>query len=317
MNLNGRTFRELRTGEDVKIIDSFGNIAISEGGKKVKVDDLINESLYEEQINVEKFLDTSNAFSNIVEQIKQVPTDGLIDESVSNDVVSKFGNDDNFRPSTDDIAIIQVSEEDERAELMRKYNIEQQDTTSVENQQKAFDSLLNPEQPTRENNDVVRVEADRGIKKNTQPQPQVQDDPIITMFKRTKRSVDLNIDLNIDNKIPRLDFIEMMEDSYETSIIEFLSNDITDKILSNPQLIKGKIESEIRKMVYGEIKSKPKTNRKVRKVTKLSAKERSEKVSEFDNIEKIKDFLKNEKAKTVLKAGNERIKQLGKNKQES
>jgi hypothetical protein len=53
-------------------------------------------------------------------------------------------------------------------------------------------------------------------------QPPVED-PIITMFKNCKRNKDFKISLDIEDKIPRPDFIEMMEDSYTTSIIEFLA----------------------------------------------------------------------------------------------
>jgi hypothetical protein len=72
------------------------------------------------------------------------------------------------------------------------------------------------------------------------------------MFKGVKRSVDFNISLDIKNKIPRLDFIEMMEDSYETSIIDFLADEFTNELLKNPETIKDMIKSRIRYYVYGE-----------------------------------------------------------------
>jgi hypothetical protein len=75
-------------------------------------------------------------------------------------------------------------------------------------------------------------------------------DPIISMFKNVKRNTDFNISLEVNHKIPRLDFIEMMEDSYNTSIIEFLAEEFTNEILINPALIKNKISEEIRSLVY-------------------------------------------------------------------
>ena len=74
------------------------------------------------------------------------------------------------------------------------------------------------------------------------------------MFKGVKRIVEFNISLDIKNKIPRLDFIEMMEDSYETSIIDFLADEFTNELLKNPATIKDMIKSKINTLVYGEDK---------------------------------------------------------------
>jgi hypothetical protein len=84
-------------------------------------------------------------------------------------------------------------------------------------------------------------------------QPPVED-PIITMFKNCKRNKDFKISLDIEDKIPRPDFIEMMEDSYTTSIIEFLADEFTNNLLQNPNIIKEKIINEIKTIVYGEEK---------------------------------------------------------------
>src|SRR5690606_41385312 len=66
----------------------------------------------------------------------------------------------------------------------------------------------------------------------------------ISMFKKTKRSVNFSVNIDYSNKIPRLDFIEMMEDSYETSIIDYLADEFTKDILSNPDQIKSKRSEE-------------------------------------------------------------------------
>jgi hypothetical protein len=79
------------------------------------------------------------------------------------------------------------------------------------------------------------------------------------MFKNVKKSVDFKFNVELSNKIPRLDFIEMMEDSYETSIIEFLANEFTNNILSNPDIIRDSIKERIKQLVYG-VEVKPKVN---------------------------------------------------------
>jgi hypothetical protein len=74
-------------------------------------------------------------------------------------------------------------------------------------------------------------------------------DPIVSMFQKAKRTNSFKMKFEIDKKIPRLDFIEMMEDSYETSIIDYLAQEFTEQLLSNPIAIKNKIAEELREML--------------------------------------------------------------------
>jgi hypothetical protein len=48
-----------------------------------------------------------------------------------------------------------------------------------------------------------------------------------------------------------------MEDSYNTSIIDFLASEFTDNLLKNPQIIEDMIKQKIKELVYGaEVKTK-------------------------------------------------------------
>jgi hypothetical protein len=86
------------------------------------------------------------------------------------------------------------------------------------------------------------------------------------MFRNVKRTIDFKLDLKIENKIPRLDFIEMMEDSYTTSIIDFLSEEFAEELLKNPNGLKKMISDKIRELVYGKnIKSKETAKKPARK----------------------------------------------------
>ncbi len=75
------------------------------------------------------------------------------------------------------------------------------------------------------------------------------------MFKNVKRNKDFSITLEINNKIPRPDFIEMMEDSYNTSIIDFLASEFTQNLLSNPEVIENMIKDKIKELVYGPVEN--------------------------------------------------------------
>jgi len=256
MSLSNKTFKNNATGEIVKVIDSFENIAILENKGKADVAQLLNPDLYTEQIDVSSFFNTQGAYNNLAEKIKNIPVDKIRDD-VGGEVMVNVDGSSQFRPQTNESAIIQVSEEDERAELARKYGAVNPQNDAAK-QSEAFNKLLNPE-----SEEVQQVEVNRNPQPTQQPisQPvyqqsvQVQEDPIITMFKNVKRSKDFSISLEIKNKIPRPDFIEMMEDSYNTSIIDFLASEFTDNLLRNPQMIEDMIKQKIKEVVYGaEIK---------------------------------------------------------------
>ena len=76
-----------------------------------------------------------------------------------------------------------------------------------------------------------------------------QEDPIIVMFNKAKRSVEFKFNIEVKEFIPKPDFISLMEESYENSIIDFLSQEFTDRIMKDPEKIKEKIKGEIRSII--------------------------------------------------------------------
>ena len=246
MSLSNKTFKNNATGEIVKVIDSFENIAILENKGKAEVSKLLNTDLYTEQIDVSSFFNTQGAYNNLAEKIKNIPADKIRDDVGGEVMINVDGNNSfSVKPSMDESAIVMSTEEDERAELARKYGVVTPQN-DVDKQNQAFAKLLGEEEEVQTievNRDQPRVE--------TQKPVQMTEDPIITMFKNVKRSKDFSISLEIKNKIPRPDFIEMMEDSYNTSIIDFLSAEFTDNLLRNPQIIEDMIKQKIKELVYG------------------------------------------------------------------
>lgn len=250
MSLGNKTFKNNITGELVKVIDSFENIAILENKQKADVSQLLNPELYTEQIDPTNFFNNQGAYNNLAEKIKSIPADKIRDD-VGGEVMINIDGNNSFgsaKPAMNESAIIMTTEEDERAELARKYGVTTPQN-DVDKQNQAFAKLLGEEeevvQTVQVNRDEPRVE-----QRMTQPTQKVED-PIITMFKNVKRIKEFSISLEIKNKIPRPDFIEMMEDSYNTSIIDFLAAEFTDNILKNPHLIEDMIKQKIKEVVYG------------------------------------------------------------------
>lgn len=253
MSISNKTYKNNRTGETIKVIDAFEDIAILENKGKEKVSNLLNPDLYTEQIDVSNFFNNQGAYNSLAEKIKNIPADKIRDD-VGGEVMVNVDGANNFaKPAIDESAIVMMTEEDERAELARKYGmLDSQNDLAKQNE--AFNKLLNPESEEVQKVEVSRVEqVQQPVSRPIQPVQTFQqtEDPIITMFKNVKRSKDFSISLEIKNKIPRPDFIEMMEDSYNTSIIDFLAAEFTDNLLRNPQIIEDMIRQKIKEVVYG------------------------------------------------------------------
>ena len=268
MSLANKSFKNNLTGEVVTVIDSFENIAILENKQKVNVNALMNPALYTEEIDPLSFFNNQGAYNILAEKIKNIPTDQIVDDDGQMNVSGVDRID--IPRGVDESIITMSSEEDEKAALAAKYGIVSPPVESIQRQNEAFARILGEDsqdelpqvpqyqQPAQEQ--VTRVEVNREQleevnREYVQPVQRVEvEDPIIKMFKGVKRIVEFNINLDIKNKIPRLDFIEMMEDSYETSIIDFLADEFTNELLKNPETIKSMIKSKINILVYGEDK---------------------------------------------------------------
>jgi hypothetical protein len=319
MSLANKTFINNRTGETIKVLDTFENIAILENKQKIDVSILTDPTQFTPDIDPTDFFNDKSAYGSLLEKIKNIPTDNLVDDSI----VEGFGGE--VRPAMEESAVIMTTPEDEMAELARKYGVNMDNSDAIAKQQEAFSKYLDedelPPAPVKktnvEVNNVQQVEVQREY-----VQPPVQrievEDPILTMFKKTKRSVNFSVNIDYSNKIPRLDFIEMMEDSYETSMIDYLADEFTREILSNPDQIRDKIKDKIKQLVYGaEVSSikKEEVKEEVKELTDLTtAKQRGEWVSKLNSIEEIEEFIINEKSKTVISSANKRIKELKNNK---
>jgi hypothetical protein len=240
--LKEKKFTDLSNGKVVSVIDQFENIAILDTGQKVDVKRLMDKAYFDDYIDPKNFFgETLNIFA---EKIKSVD-------------LSKIPDDKSIRDS----AIIEVDPEQERREMEQKALRMIQQLNPADAAQKQIDML---KEVLGDDEDLPQLsnQSKTTVVVNNQTQTPVSeptttkvfDDPIITMFKNVKRNRDFNFTLSINGKIPRFDFIEMMEDSYNTSIIEYLANEFTQNLLSDPEFIKNKIIDEIKRLVYGKTK---------------------------------------------------------------
>jgi hypothetical protein len=277
----GKKFTSLTDGRVVEVKDAFEDIIILQDGSKIKASRLMDRSFYDEYIDPNSFFQNQSLLNTFAQKIKQIPED-VVNKMSNEDKLSINENlrSDGLKPRFDEPAILQADPEMEKMELMRKYGIS--DTSQNPNplveskkQMERFASILQElQEEVEEEETIQRVEVTReeNIFENRSNEigktnEIIQEDPIITMFKNVKRNREFKITIDLENKIPRPDFIEMMEDSYNTSLIEFLATEFTNSILDNPDIIKNKIISEINNIVYGnkikeekvEVKAETKT----------------------------------------------------------
>ena len=266
MSLNNRTFKDNRTGEILKVVDSFENIAYLENKTKIDSRRLMDTNYFTEQVDPKSFFNNQNAYDSLFEKIKTIPADRIPDEN--GEITPNVGRDNGYiPPMEEESAVVYGSIDDEREELARKYGAGLY-TKSLSKQNEAFTRILGdseevndlppipesrPMAPVTFEDEVQRVNVDReisSIKSIEKGASEAVVDPIVIMFKGVKRSVEFNLDLKLENKIPRLEFIELMEDSYEKSIIEFLADEFTNELLKDPKALKERISNKIREMVY-------------------------------------------------------------------
>ena len=229
-----------------------------------------------------------NSFFNqrnpLLEQISSLPSDYVEKLPVDNSIPQRYNN----YPVDNSSAVVQSDPELEKEALARKYNLNNSNavvSNAIEQANKQNNGFLNNPKIAKmleeENMVLNQMPTQQAQVQMTQPvvqqhsvppdnyreiyqpsareinpvvenkQPMQYDyiDPIISMFKRTKRNTDFKVTIDLNRKIPRLDTIEMLEDSYETSIIEYLAEEFTQQLLSNPNEIKNKIMDELQAML--------------------------------------------------------------------
>jgi len=285
MEYLNKTFKNRVTGDIFQIIDVYQNIAITSNKEKINTNLLsdekffipvgtppksINESMRnikDDSVDPNKFFSSQTTYNAFADQIKKLPLDKVPFEDTNNGS-NLYGN---LPIATNESAIIMSDPEDEIEELKRKYGATSVDS-SIQKQNESFARFFQDETPT-EQVERVEVQRDTPVQNNfqveniqsTMPQNETIQriealDPVTQMFKNVKRNTNFNLNFKVNGKIPRLDFIEMMEDSYEISIIEYLADEFTKNILNDPSEIRNKIIQEIKSMIEKNSQSKDTSN---------------------------------------------------------
>lgn len=255
-----RKYRDLTNNKIVEVTDQFEDIVILDNKNKIRVNQLLDRRMFEEFVDPNSFFRNESLLNSFAQQIKQIPLDDWKNRLPAEDNYDQGG----LSPTTQESAVLPYDPEIEKQELMRKAQTmyKNQNTNNlIKKQWETMKEILDDDEEnqirTLDENEIQQ----RPVQTIQQEiKTQIIMDPIIEMFKNVKRNTNFRIEFTVENKIPRIDFIEMMEDSYNTSIIEFLAQEFTDDILKDPDLIKDKIKNKLMDLVYPDVENKKKSD---------------------------------------------------------
>ncbi len=77
-----------------------------------------------------------------------------------------------------------------------------------------------------------------------------KENPAYEMFKNVKRSIPFKMSLELSKLLPKKEFIQMWEESYEISMIEYLAEEFLRELLSNPETLKIQIIEKMNEQIF-------------------------------------------------------------------
>jgi len=302
-NLVGKLFEDT-TGKIVSINDVDGNIAHLDSGQRIAVERLLDASYYTESINPDLFTDNNNNnnnsyYSALGDQIRNMNSDiaSAVDSGVQvsgiNSVVeshsdaqrslngeyspshseyddiesrraemARNANDISNNIGSSNLKLREISGESEESEIPFNRNL---DGVTLDGSDKQIKS--------RETSVVMLDENNDKVDSYSQNVPNPKNDPIYAMFSQVKRATNFSLNVKLVEKIPRKDFLKMWEESYEVSIIDYLVDEFTEKLIKDPTMIKDQLRDALSLHIYG----KPKAVTKTKTVRKSRAKSTTQK----------------------------------------
>lgn len=205
------------------VINEDDSFAYFDGNVSVKK--YLLGTKYEEYLDPAEFFNRGqNSLTQMAEQIKKY--DGPVNES------AHAGTSVNMQNVYTKSAV-----DDKIVHPVEKHNAHQ---PNVQNQHQHYNFDDKPQ----------NVQHNQSVNQPHIHQP-VQENPEEALFKKLKRSLKMEFDLKVQEMVPTVEFIKMMNDNFETSIIDFLSNQIVNKLLSDPLSLRKQIKDQMETTVYG------------------------------------------------------------------
>lgn len=180
-------------------------------------------------VNPDTFFDDSNIVNRISKQASTIDVNSLID------TVDKGGSRTVESPMYQDV--------EDSPEQVRKVEAKRKDFNKTDMEFAGYDKQGNPIQHQSTINTT-----DNSTYNSTNEQTGF---PLLKQMKRSKK---IKLVLNIDESIPKPDFIKMMDENFDSGVIDYLVTDIVSKLLKTPQLIEKQVRETLEEIVYGKKK---------------------------------------------------------------
>jgi hypothetical protein len=292
MSLIGKKFVDTN-GMISSVKDVFENIAVFENGKRVNTKLLTDNQYFTEvpsgprkdynilkqpieQISVNRdVIDPDTFLKSRNYTIPMISEDAYKIQSRT-EGGSDYYNNQNTAESNPYIQQNEMSDEEILANKYRNIETDRdrqvmQQANRAKQDQKINKALeeegIKIEIPTRE---LLEEQAARGTtsiqvdpvtshhNNNTQNNnaPNTFMDPAIAFLKRGKMDTNFSVNIPINTKIPNINYIRMIEESSDISVIGYLANEIADNILRDPDSLRERISIELKKLIVPKSKTK-------------------------------------------------------------
>jgi hypothetical protein len=254
--LIGKKFIKVNENKEYSVIGTEGAFYILNDKSKVSAQRLLDTESFTEVLDVKNFFEASNnVIVNAVNNTK-TPSHSEYNDNVVRVEAKRtdLGDDDKFYANSNESALIsheEIDPEEEKRLLMEKYKIKPHTThnviSQVEQQNELMKKLIDGDdiQPSMVKNEFMVDEFKQvGSKPSVQiPSPVI--DPIIDLLNKTKRVNNLKLKIEIEELLPKNEFIQMLEESYDKSIIDYLTDEIYNKMIEDSNSIKEQIKNQI------------------------------------------------------------------------
>jgi hypothetical protein len=121
--------------------------------------------------------------------------------------------------------------------------------------------------------------------------------PANSFLHQLKKNHKVTLNLEIDENIPKPDFIKMMDENFNNGVLDQLVTEIVDKYLRNPTILERAVKQKLEEIVYG--KKKITTPKRRTSTPKKKTQSKAEKSPAVKKEAPKKEAQKNESKSTV------------------
>lgn len=262
----GKKYKKISENKEYTVTGVEGSFFILNDGVKVSAERLADKTTFTEVNPASDFFSlANNAILGAFNTFKPNQNQSYESENVVRVEAKRddLNDDSMFYSNANESAYLGEAEFDpevEKRKLLQKYNVQSNPVAEAAKQNEMMKNLLDGVDVTEIKNEFLLNELkDKKIHIDAKQQPQQQtivEDPIISLLKKTKRVNKFKAKIEIEELLPKNEFIQMIEESYDNSAIDYLVDEMYNKILNDKSHIKDMIKQQMTLFVNKKHKKK-------------------------------------------------------------